>query len=88
MTFTQQQCNNIASPAICTGLSYSGTNKSFPRAVLFDTKDQGGVDMTNLYANKLVDQVKLLLRHEGKKTITGKLLAVSLQPLSSVTVTK
>ncbi len=52
LTLTEKDCNHIIAPLLESGLQNSSICKNFPRAVAYGPRDEGGLQLPNLYVQQ------------------------------------
>ena len=81
LTLSEEDCEYIMAPILTTGLPKAGICKSLPRSLLYGNIEHQGLGLDNLYVTMGMSQLVLLLDHTWKKSITGKLMRISMSSL-------
>ena len=79
LTLTQNQCKEIMKPVLQAALAKSSLIKNFPRAVLYGPKQEGGLQLNDLYTSQGLSHIQKFQQHIDKPSITGKLIRVSME---------
>ena len=78
-TFTEQDCNKIATELYRPLLPKLGCNRNFPLSLRYNDPSLMGLGLANPYWEQGSAHIEQLLTHVGCDTITGKLLITALE---------
>ena len=79
LCLTEKECNQIMSPVLQACLPKSSLARTYPHAVLYGPKEEGGLDHENLYLYQGTSKILLLTEHLAMKSMTGELLRCSIE---------
>ena len=77
--FTQQQCDNITSPALRASLSKMGYNCNMPKEVIYGPPELLGIGMHDYYVEQGIHQLLAMFGHYRQFSETNKLMRIELQ---------
>jgi len=85
MTFTQDECNFIQSPALCATLSKLHLNQNTARSIIFGPSLYGGLSIPALYPLQGIGQLQLLVHHLSSKDEISSLILIDLSYIQLLT---
>jgi hypothetical protein len=78
MTFTEEKCNFIQSPAVNAVLPKLHLNQHTARSIIFGPSEYGGLNLPNLYCSQGIGQLHLFIGHLGEQDKSGRLILLSM----------
>jgi len=78
MTFMEEKCNFIQSPAVNAVLPKLHLNQHTARSIIFGPSEYGGLNLPNLYCSQGIGQLHLFLGHLGEQDESGRLILLSM----------
>jgi hypothetical protein len=79
LTLSEKECNRIIRPILDAGLNKAWIRKQFQKAVIHGPKEEGGLNLTNLYTYQGLSRIELLQDHLGSRGMTNELLRTSIE---------
>jgi predicted lipid carrier protein YhbT len=74
LTLMEKECNHIIAPVLESGLRSSSICKNFPRAVAYGPRNEGGLQLPNLYVQHGLARISLIVDNIGENNMMGELL--------------
>jgi hypothetical protein len=87
MTFSQEDCSYIQSPALCATLSKLHLNKNMARTIIFGPSQYCGLSIPSLYTLQGIGQLHLLVHHLSTKDEISTLMLIDLSYVQLLTGT-
>jgi hypothetical protein len=78
-SISQMTLKRMQKPVISAVLSRMGFNKHMPRAVVFASKNRGGIGLLDLYSEQGARQIKLLITNLQTKTYLHNTIYILLE---------
>jgi hypothetical protein len=79
LTLTETECNQIIRPVLDAGLNKAAICKTFPKAVIHGPREEGGLNIPNLYTSQGISRIELLQDHLGMNDMMDELLQTSIE---------
>jgi hypothetical protein len=79
LTLSEKECNYIMAPVLEARLQSSSICKNYPRAVTYGPKDEGGLNIPNLYIQQGIQRIASITDHIESKDMTGELICTTIE---------
>ena len=79
LTLSEDECKKIMMPIKKATLAKTSLNRTYPLALLYGPKDEGGLGFNDLFVTQGITHIQKFHQHHGWKTITDKLITVSME---------
>ena len=83
MTFSKHQCRQYMTPLLHSHLPKAGINRNFPRALLYGTKEYGGLGLHDPYLLQGIHHIADIMEHTWKQTPTGHFLQCNIESMKA-----
>jgi hypothetical protein len=83
-SLTEQQCDHIQLPAVCTVLPKLHINRNTARSIVFGPLELGGFTLPNVFTAQCISQIRLLIGHLQWGDKTSVLLRISMSYLQLI----
>ena len=80
-TYTRKECVQIQAPAMAAFLPKIGLNRHTARTIINGPAEYGGLELSDLYTDQGIAQLRLLLGHTLAQDHTSKLISVAMSYL-------
>jgi len=83
-TYTRKECVQIQAPAMAAFLPKIGLNRHTARTIINGPAEYGGLELSDLYTDQGIAQLRLLLGHTLAQDHTSKLISVAMSYLQLI----